>query len=158
MKRFLKMLLAGMSLSVLLSGCGQDPEMTKFKNDIDNFCNSLVELDTAINNIDPNSDHAIAQLLEYLDEVDMRFKNFAELDFPTEFDYLEEAADTSAEYMSNAVATYKVAYSNGSYNEYKADDANRFYAAALDGVNTILAYLHGTPPTGNGSGEGVTPE
>lgn len=146
MKRFFKLALASAVMSIFLAGCGQDPELTKFKNDIDNFCNSLNELDSSMNKIDASSDTASAQLLEYLDEVDMRFKNFAQLDFPEDYDYLEPLADEASEYMTEAVTSFHSAYSNGSYNEYTADYAQQNYARAMKRIKIIITFLHGETP------------
>ena len=46
-------------------------------------------------------------------KLDTSFQNFAELDFPTEFDYLESLADEASAYMTQAVESYHEAYSNG---------------------------------------------
>ena len=44
-------------------------------------------------------------------------QDFAALDFPTEFDYLESLADEASEYMTTAVESYHDAYDNGGYNQ-----------------------------------------
>ena len=90
--------------------------MIQFRKSIDEFCTKVSEIDTAINSIDAQASDATAQLLSCLDELDMVFKSFAGLDFPEEFDYLEALADESSEYMTEAVSSYHMAYSNNSYN------------------------------------------
>ena len=149
MYKFIKVLLSVMLLSVFLSSCGQqeNPENVKFKNDIENFCNSISELDASINAIDSTSENAPAQLLGYLDEVDMRFQTFAQLDFPAEFDYLEKLADEASEYMKTAVESYHKAYSNHSYNEYTAEFAQENYSRAIKRIKIILTFLKGETPT-----------
>lgn len=146
-KKF-RLLAAGLLFSVCLTGCAAtvDPELTKFKNDIDNFCSSISELDASMNKIDASSDTAPAQLLEYLDEVDMRFQSFAELDFPTDYDYLEPLADEASEYMTEAVEYYHQSYSNGSYNEYTAQYAQENYSRAIKRIKIIITFLHGEVP------------
>lgn len=132
-----------------LCSCGgkkEDPIKIKFKNDIENFCNSISELDASMNVIDPTSDNAPAQLLQYLDEVDMRFKAFAELDFPEEYDYLESLADEASTYMTEAVTYYHSSYSNDSYNEYTAEYAQENYARAIKRIKIIIAMLRGETP------------
>ncbi len=49
-------------------------------------------------------------LLGYLDQLDTSFQNFARLDFPTEFDYLESLADEASAYMTQRVESYHDAY------------------------------------------------
>ena len=141
----------GLVCSFVLCACAQktDPEAVKFKNDIENFCNSITELDSSINQIDATNENAPTQLLEYLDEVDMRFKTFAELDFPSDFDYLEHLADEASEYMTEAVSSYHKAFSNGSYNEYTAQYAQENYSRAIKRIKIILIFLRGETPSGD---------
>lgn len=154
MKRRISPFLLAATLCFILvfGGCGEqeDPVKIKFKNDVDNFCNSISELDASMNAINPDSENAPAQLLQYLDEVDMRFKNFAELDFPEEFDYLEPLADDASTYMTEAVTYYHNSYSNNSYNEYTAEYAQENYSRAIKRIKIIIAFLHGETPNEEG--------
>lgn len=145
MRNKIKLTVIGLILCICLCACGEktDPQMEKFKKDMEAFCNNITSLDASINQIDPNSDTAIAQLLEYLDELDMRFKNFAAQDFPTEYDALEHLADEASEYMTTAVKSYHDAFSNNSYNEYTAEYAQENYSRAIKRVKIILALLKG---------------
>lgn len=152
-RHFRACLLAVLLLSTFLGGCGEpkeDPVKVKFKNDIENFCNSISELDASMNAINPDSENAPAQLLQYLDEVDMRFKSFAELDFPEEFNYLESLADDASTYMTEAVMYYHNSYSNNSYNEYTAEYAQENYARAIKRIKIIISMLHGEVPQEEG--------
>ena len=133
-------------LCLSVCACGTDPEFAKFKSDIDNMCTDLVSLNNKMNDIDAASEHAVEELLEYLDELDMKFARFAELDFPEEFDYLESLADESSEYMTEAVKSYHEAYSNNSYNEYTAAYAKENYTRAYKRVQVIITFLHGEEP------------
>jgi hypothetical protein len=130
----------------MLTACGEDPELEQFKSSIDDFCTKISEIDTSINDIDAQSEDAADELLAYLDDLDLVFQSFAELDFPEEFDYLEELADDSSTYMTEAVTSYHSAYSNGSYNEYMAEYASENYARAYKRVQIIIAFLHGEEP------------
>lgn len=145
MRKRLILVLTSLVICLCLGACGEqaDPKTVKFKNDVENFCNSISELDTSINSIDANSDTAPAQLLEYLDEVEMRFRAFAELDFPEEYDPLEHLADEASEYMKTAVEYYHNAFSNNSYNEYNAEYAQENYSRAIKRVKIIIALLKG---------------
>lgn len=151
-KRFPLLALTCLVGTLMLGGCGQqeDPVTMKFKNDIENFCNSISELDASMNGIDPSSDNAPTQLLQYLDEVDMRFQSFAELDFPEQFDYLEPLADDASKYMTEAVTYYHNSYSNDSYNEYTAEYAQENYSRAIKRIKIIISFLHGETPTDEG--------
>lgn len=146
MIKSIKLILTSLVFALFLCSCNEtttNPTDVKFKNDVENFCNSISDLDKSINGIDANSDNAPAQLLEYLDEVDMRFKSFADLDFPAEFDYLEKLADEASEYMTEAVSSYHKAFSNHSYNEYTADYAKENYSRAMKRIKIIIAFLNG---------------
>lgn len=136
-----------MALTVVsLSACGEDPELAQFRVDIENFCTSVSEIDTAINSIDPLSDNAVSELLADLDKLDGVFKSFANLDFPEEYDYLEDLALESSEYMTEAVSSYHDAYSDNSYNETMAEYAKENYSRAYKRVQIIITFLHGEEP------------
>ena len=147
MKVKMTALVLGLVTMISLTSCGSDPELTKFKTEMDNFCTSISEIDTSINNLDAESDNAINELLGYLDDLDEEFQKFAQLDFPEEFDYLESLADESSEYMSEAVSSYHEAYSGNAYNEYTASYAKENYSRAYKRVQIIITFLHGDEPT-----------
>lgn len=146
LKNQLLALCASFSCIIALTACGEDPELVQFRNSVDDFCTKISEIDTSINQIDAESDEAVSELLSYLDELDLVFQSFAELDFPEEFDYLEELADDSSSYMTEAVESYHEAYSNSSYNEYMAEYADENYARAYKRIQIIIAFLHGEEP------------
>ena len=146
MKKTGKFIAMGLLVSILLTGCGQDPKMVAFKNEIDNFCTQISDVDTSINNIDAQSEGAAKELLGYLDELDMDFQRFAEIDFPEEFDYLESIADESSSYMTEAVKNYHEAYGGDTYNESAAQYAKENYSRAYKRVQIIITFLHGEEP------------
>lgn len=147
MKTKSRMLFAAVFLILLLTACGEDPELAQFRNSIEDFCTRVSEIDTSINNIDAQSDNATSELLSYLDELDLVFQSFALLDFPEEFDYLEDLADESSQYMTEAVASYHSAYSNNSYNESIAEYAKENYSRAYKRIQIIITFLHGDNPS-----------
>lgn len=148
MKKKVRILIAAILSAGLLTACGEDPELAQFRKSVDDFCTKISEIDTSINSIDAQSEDATTELLSFLDELDMVFQSFARLDFPEEFDYLEELADKSSEYMTQAVSGYHDAYSNGSYNEYMADYAREKYAYSYKCIQIIISFLHGEEPNG----------
>lgn len=137
---------AGILTVLTLTACGKDPQLTQFKEEIDAFCTEISDIDTEINNVDAQSENATEELLGYLDQLDAAFQDFAALDFPTEFDYLESLADEAGEYMTNAVESYHDAYSNGGYNQLTADYAKENYARAYKRIQIIITFLHGEQP------------
>lgn len=146
MKKRLLIFLATFFSVVLLTACGEDPELTQFRKNIEDFCAKLSEIHVAINSIDATKDTAVDELLDNLDELDLLFQAFAKLDFPEEFDNLEPIADESSQYMTTAVENFHLAYSNDSYNEYTAEYAQQNYARAYKRVQIILSFLHGETP------------
>lgn len=146
MKNKVRILFAALLTSVMLTACGEDSELTQFRNSMDEFCTKISEIDSSINNIDAESDNATTELLSYLDELDVAFQSFATLDFPDEFDYLENLADESSQYMTEAVTSYHEAFSNGAYNEYTAAYAKENYSRAYKRVQIIITFLHGEEP------------
>lgn len=146
MKNKIRLLFAAVLASVLLTACGEDAELTQFRNDMDEFCTKISEIDSSINGIDPESDNATTELLSYLDELDTAFQSFATLDFPEEFNYLENLADESSQYMTEAVKSYHEAFGEGSYNEYTAAYAKENYSRAYKRVQIIITFLHGEEP------------
>lgn len=132
---------------ILLTACGEDPVLAKFKKDMDAFCTKISEIDTAINNIDASAENATSELLTCLDELDIVFQAFARLDFPEEFDYLESLADESSTFMTEAVKNYHDAYRSGSYNAAIADYAKQYYIKAYKRIQIIITFLHGEIPS-----------
>lgn len=131
---------------VLLSGCGDSKELKEYKTQVNQFCDTIAAIDTSINNIDASAEDSVDILLGYLDELDVSFQEFSALKIPDEFDYLEELAVQSGEYMTEAVALYHEAFSNDSYNEYTASYAVENYNRAFKRVKYIITFLHGETP------------
>lgn len=147
MKRKIIQLLAGFLAAVTLTACGTDPEITQFKTKVDAFCTSVAELHESINGIDAQADDAAALALAYLDQLDKQFQDFAELDFPEEYDYLESLADEAGSYMKEAVDSYHIVYESGDYDEDTAAYARENSARALKRVQIILSILRGEDPS-----------
>ena len=145
MKKHLTLLTAGILSATLFAGCGQDPALTRFRSEIEAFCTDISEIDTLINNIDAQTDGASAQLLGYLDDLDEEFQEFAEIDFPEEFDYLESLADEAGTYMTEAVENYHKVYS-GNYDTATAEYARENYSRAYKRIQIIITFLHGEEP------------
>lgn len=150
MKKFIKVAAISALIITGLTACGKNPEITQFQNDIDSFCTEISEINTAINSVNATSDTAVNEVLTHLDELDQQFQDFAELDFPKEFDYLENLADEAGTYMKEAVNGYRDAYTNDEHNEasmtaqfeYATENYNRAYKR----VQIIVAILHGENP------------
>lgn len=130
----------------MLSACGKDPELERFRKNINEFCTKISEIDTSINNIDAEADNAPTELLAYLDDLNMIFQSFARLDFPEDFDYLENLADEASQFMTEAVEGFHQAYSNKSYDRTAAENAQQNYNKAYKRIQIIITFLHGEEP------------
>lgn len=148
MKKKIRILIAAILATAMLTACGEDRELVQFRKSIDDFCDKISRIDSDMNNIDAESDSAVSEFLGYLDDLDLIFQSFAKMDFPAEFDYLEQTADEASQYMTTAVENYHEAYSNGSYNEYIAEYAYGNYSRACKRVQIILSFLRGETPEG----------
>ncbi len=146
MKIKAKIVFTVFSACIVLSSCGENSALTQFRKSMDDFCTKISEIDTSINNIDAESEQAADELLTYLDDLDIVFQSFARLDFPEEFNYLENLADESSEYMTEAVKSYHDAFGNGTYNESTAEYARENYSRAYKRVQIIISFLHGEEP------------
>lgn len=135
--------------TLLFSGCGRSDELSDFREKIDSFCDKIVMIDSNMNSINPESEGAVRTLLANLDELDIIFAELAEYPVPDNFSYIETLADEASENMTQAVALYHDAYSNGSYNEYTAGYAAEYYARAYKRVKYIIVMLHGEMPEGD---------
>lgn len=144
-KKHFSLCMAGLLTSAMLTGCGQDPEITEFKNEMDSFCTKISEIDTSINNIDADAENAKSLLIDYLEALDREFQYFSQLDFPEEYDYLESLADESSTYMTEAVQNYKNAFAE-EYNDDYADYAKDNYSRAYKRIQIIITFLHGEEP------------
>lgn len=130
----------------VLTGCGKNEELDTFKEQMDSFCNTIVEIDGNMNSIDASSEDATEILLSNLDDLDVAFQELADYPVPDEFSYIETLADEASENMSEAVKLYHEAFSNDSYNEYTAGYAEEYYARAYKRVKYIITMLHGEMP------------
>lgn len=150
LKNKIRMLAAAILTIGILGACGKDTELEQFKEDIDRFCTNVSNIDTAINSVDVSSENAVSEMLSLLDELNTEFQQFADLDFPEQFDYLEELADEAGDYMEEAVSSYKDAYTNETYDEsmftamyqYARENESR----AFKRIQIIITFLHGEEP------------
>lgn len=141
-------LLSALLFCLMLAGCGEDPAIVKFENDIDAFCARAAEIDAAINAIDAESENASKELLAYLDELDQTFKVLSEISVPEKYAYMEQLTSEASSYMTTAVSAYHEAFANDSYNETTAAYARENYERACKRVTVLLQLLRGEEVSG----------
>lgn len=141
-------------LSIMLTGCNKDNvdyEMTKFHGEINDFCDNLKEIDSSINQItnitadEQGLKTATTTLMRNLDLLKDEFAKFSNLDFPTEYDYLEKLADESYDYMTEAVNAYRKTYQEN-YTSSMEEYAQENYKRAYKRVQIIIDVLNGKEP------------
>ncbi len=141
-------------LSLMLTGCNKennDYEMTRFHGEINDFCDNLKEIDSSINQItnitadEQGLQEATTALLDNLDKLKDEFAKFSNMDFPTDYDYLEKLADESYDYMTEAVNAYRKTYQEN-YTSSMEEYALENYKRAYKRVQIIIDVLNGKEP------------
>ncbi len=139
---------------LLIAGCGSsDPEGTgseelkQFRSQVDTFCQTVSDIDTRINSIDTSSETYATDIMDSLNSLNTSFSDFAALDFPEEYDYLEHLADEASAYMSEAVTLYSQVYTDDTLNSQamtdKYNEASTAYANAFKRIKVIMTFLNG---------------
>ncbi len=150
----MKKLVVILLISIMLTGCSQnnnDIEMTKFHAEINEFCDNLKEIDSSINQItnitadEQGLQEATSALLDNMDRLKDEFAKFSNLDFPTEYDYLEKLADEAYDYMTEAVNAYRKTYQEN-YTSSMEEYAQENYKRAYKRVQIIIDVLNGKEP------------
>ena len=148
MKKKLLSLLLATCLATVVTGCGEDKELTQYKEQMESFFSEVEAVHNAMNAIDPESETALEELFTCLDDLDSLFLTMAEIEVPEEFSNIEKLADEASENMSLAVENYHNAYSDDYYNEYTAFTADKYYSRANKRLHYIIDILHGEIPDG----------
>ena len=141
-------------ISLFLIGCSsqKDAAFSKLESEINDFCDNILEIDSAINKIsnitadEAGLKKATEELMLNLDILKDEFVKFSNIDFPEEYDYLEEIADEASDYMTEAVNSYHTVYEDN-YTESMEEYAKENYSRAYKRVQIILDVLNGEYPT-----------
>ena len=148
MKKRLLITLLTLCFVLLLTGCGENKELTKYKNDMDKFFSNVEIIHNKMNSIDYDGENALDELFTCLNDLDKEFKTLAALQVPSEFASIETLADEASENMTLAVTNFQDAYSKDSYNEYTAATAFEYYERANKRFQYMIDILHGKMPEG----------
>lgn len=138
-----------MALSIsLLSGCGDvsTEDYSDYKNQMNNFFESVVKLDEEMNALDTDNGDNIEDLFILLDQVEEQFKYFADIEVPDEFKVTESLADEAYDYMKEANNYYRQSFSENSFNENTLEAANECYARANKRMQYVIDIIHGQLP------------
>lgn len=143
MKR-IHILLVAMCL-LFLTGCGGDQQLDTFHDEMDNFYNSLSTAVVTLENIDPESETAVDDMLTQLDSLAVLFDSLAGMDYPDPFSNIQDTAVEASEYMTVAAELYHEAYADG-YDDALAEAAGENYSRAMKRINYIAILLQGRYP------------
>ena len=135
---------------ILLTGCGQDEELTAYQDDMNTFFEHIASYHEGMNAIDASAEDAKIQLLSYLDQLQAEFTWMAELTVPDQFSAVDSLADEADENMKQAVALYHSAYEAEVFDEPMAQAAREYYDRANIRIQYIISILHGEIPEGEG--------
>ena len=149
MKKKLLLVLTALSLAFSMVACGEDPELAKFKAEMESFCDAIADIHEGINSIDVTAEGYREELLEYLDRAEDEFTKLANTPIPEEFAYISDLVQGASEDMTTAVAQFHEAFGTDSYNEYTFDYANEYYQRAYKRLTYIITLLHGEVPDGD---------
>lgn len=147
MKRKLAALLLIAFIISSLSACGEGGEdYSDYKEQMNNFCESITTLDEEINSLNPEDDDAVEDLFIYLNELEEQFKYFSEIEVPKNFQVTESLADEAYDYMKQANEYFEQSFSDNSFNEYTLEAAMECYARANKRVHYVIDIIHGELP------------
>lgn len=137
----------------LITGCSSGSEqdnasdLTAFRTTVDTFCNTIAETDQKINSIDTASETYASDIINSLNSLNSSFAEFAAVDFPEEYDYLEHLADEASAYMTEAVSGYTKVYSDNTLSadqmQTEYDNATEQYNNAFKRIKVIMTFLNG---------------
>lgn len=133
---------------LLLVGCGkEDPELAKYKEEMQGCHDRINALVIDIEGIDLNSEDRAEILLECLDQMNEEFSYMATLEVPSEFANVEELADEASANLSRAVSLYHQAfdYPDG-YDPSLVQAAQEYYSRAFRRLSYIGTIMQGEIP------------
>ncbi len=133
-------------IAVLLTGCANSDQTKKFISSVETFCRDLQKYDAAINEIDVENQKACNKFLSQIDNMEKSYRDFSQLDFPKEYDYLEKLADQASDYMSEAQKSFHAALDNDTMDLNAFAVAKENYSRAYKRINIITAFLRGENP------------
>ena len=140
--------------AALLGACSNNSEpdtseeMTGFRATVDTFCRTIADVDSKINSADTSDPDVISgELITDLNSLNTAFSDFANVDFPSEYVYLEHLADEASDYMNTAVAGYTKAYTDSTLSadqiQSEFDSATEYYDSAFKRIKVIMTFLNG---------------
>lgn len=130
---------------LFLSGCGRNQQLDTFHDEMDSFYDSLSATVNILENIDPQSETAVEDMLAQLDSMAELFSALADMEYPEPFTNIRDTAAEAADYMAEAASLYHEAYADG-YDDALAEAAAENYSRAMKRINYVAILLQGRYP------------
>lgn len=130
---------------LFLLGCGSNQQLDTFHDEMDSFYDSLSATVNILENIDPQSETAVDDMLAQLDSMAVLFSELADMEYPDPFSNVKDTAISAAEYMQEAADLYHEAYADG-YDDTLAQAAKENYSRAMKRINYVAILLQGRYP------------
>ncbi len=154
MKKIIAIILSLTSCAALMAGCGvsaENKELSEYKKSMEGIFSTLEEIDTEINEIDPDSEDSLESLYTEFDKLITTYSDLSSLTAPTEgapetFAYIDDLADQAYDYMVQADDYLNQSFDESSYNETTLNAALECYDRANKRIGYIIDLLHGELP------------
>lgn len=147
LNRRCRLLWAALLGAVCFSGCGKtddtEKELADFSASISDFADYIKDADEKINGLDVNKKESADELLAILDDMDIEFARFAELEVPDLYKGVGKLADEASEHMSLAVSYYHSAYEAENFDRDDADIAYQYYTYSMERIEYMGHILSG---------------
>lgn len=150
-RKLLFVLVAVMSMSLSLLGCGKkDAKLEKYYEEMNSFADEVLSLKESMDSIDLNSESAYTEMLTYLDGMEEQFRILADMEVPKQFSSNEVLGDEAYSYMQEAVRLYNEYYNSAENDTNVFDAAGENYSRAMKRIEYISMILKGEIPEGEG--------
>lgn len=136
---------------LFLSACGKQSvqeEAGTYEQNMADIYNRIAASTSALDAIDPNSETAVTEMFDKLEEINTAFQEMDALEVPEEFSSIEAMADNAAFYMNEALTLYHEAYAGENYDPDAGNNAKAQYVAAMTYLSYIGQILMGEIPEG----------
>jgi hypothetical protein len=110
---------------------------------MDEYLKQIHFYDEAINAIDPQSDTAVDDLLNYLNGIATLISQLAVIDVPSEYQGIHELALEASEFMEDVLRLFGEAFAGEFYDDELGETANDYYQRVNLRLRYIAAILQG---------------
>lgn len=144
MKKIYKITTFLLSFIFLLTACGKEKgsDYKDYINEISPIFEKIAQMDTKISDIDANNQDSFEQLLSYIDELAVLYKDLSQIDPPEEFARTKSLSEESYDYLLQAKEYLKDAFKDNEINETRLENGIECYNRANKRLHYIIKILH----------------